>query len=352
MRSKKHKRINSSSVRGAVTSVRSSGGPSARQHTAQTTQKVVQLAMDPSLPDGMTKSDRPWVALGVVVAIIGLQIASAVLSAPGSGGSSDAQTSLADNSEGFTTAGWASHYAGLICLVSAVLVVLIRRRPLHTEVSVLLLSFLALVLLVAAAVLHTSRLNVSAASLLSSSEEDSNTGTPAKHVRAAQLGWLANILLYLCLSVLVYRSPRPTFLFPSSREHDKLDALATVREAETMRRKVVQAITEREDEVAQEEQAKQRELDAQLQAYEARKVAAREQHQQQQQQTPLILASDPTSPTGPAPLLFTDVVEPNTPLPRSGGGSQGAVPFTPHSAAGISSQRGRAIISRGGDDDD
>jgi len=344
--SKRHKRGLSSR---ALTSFRSHGGPSSsREQAALTTQRVVQLAMDPAFPDTLTQPGRPWRALVVVLVIFGLQVASAILSAPGSGSEGESSNaggmSFTATSDGFTAAGWATHYAGLALLAVAVLMVLIRRRPLHTERMVLVLSFLALALLVSATVLHTSRLNVSASSLWSFNDSPSSSGTPAKHIRAAQLGWLGNLFLYVCLLYLAWRSPRASVHVPSATEHDKLDALGKVRMAENLRRKVLREMQDREEEVQEQERRAAQEQAAQVAAYEARKVAAR---------SAAAAADTPSNPVSPlgagaeSRLMYATDVENDTPSHRQQQQLMPNTDSTPQSRDGTRSQRG--VVSRGQD---
>jgi len=187
---------------------------------------AIKAAMHPALAHPLP-SYSPWRWLLTTCFIMLLYIAADVVSAvtvplPALSGS---------DVDYFTTIGWLLHLIGLLILAVAAVIIIVKRHPFYR--SLLIAYFVALALLVAAAVLHSARLNRSPLEVLLNEEGEGN-------VLAVQLTWLANICLYALLTRLVWRSGVPTMRLPTYKDRQRYQHLTIIREMEVQRMEMVQ----------------------------------------------------------------------------------------------------------------
>ena len=202
----------------------STGAGASGRSNASLNRALVELALDPSLELLVAPRTRPWRWLGAALAIVGVYAASDALTAL----SQSFPAFTGPSKDAFITAAWFVHYAGMVCFLLGSLVTFLRRHPFHW--SLLLLYMLALCSFVAASVLHTTRLDVSAATMLTNPDG-------SQRVLAVQLSWLANLAFFALFAVLAYRAPdtQISYARPGGPDAEKVKTLFVIKEAETAR---------------------------------------------------------------------------------------------------------------------
>jgi hypothetical protein len=192
-------------------------------HSASTAVRVgsnrvplLDLAMDPGLLRALPDR-RPWKYLAVCLAILLLHGSALVLAAV----TMPLPSYRGDNVDYFVSVGWILFACGLVLFIFTNVSLIVLKHPFFE--LVLLSYFVSLLLLIAATVLHTSRLDASVTSLL---------GNPNGEARilSAQLSWLGNLVLYGYTLWVVRGSARATLKMPPREELEKYSLLLSIRE--------------------------------------------------------------------------------------------------------------------------
>lgn len=174
---------------------------------------VIVLALDSSIPDSIpTPSIKKFVL--PTLAVFGAFAAAdaftgIVLPLPEFRGSVD----------GIVLAGWASHFLGIICLFAALFLVWLRKTGYSP--AVLVLYFFGLVLVIAGALMHTTRMEANDFIIPFSNQKST----------ATQLQWFACAILYVFFSYLAWTAPvdHPALISQELREKHQL--LISIRQA-------------------------------------------------------------------------------------------------------------------------
>ena len=199
------------------------------------------------MPSELVKSESIWRWLLPNLLILGIYAAAFVFA-----GSSLPTPSWANSSDKLTIIGWLFHLLGAIFFLGTLLALLIRKGPFFPKI--LIGYLLSLLLFVIGSVLHTAHLGVSAeyADLRRAnpnatiSDVTDATISISDAIRAGGgdaslsilLQWVAAIVFYLYMVVLVYRAPSSQSRLASASAQAKHKSLMELKELATFHRQL------------------------------------------------------------------------------------------------------------------
>lgn len=188
----------------------------------------IALALDPFLPDSLTRTNPLWAWLLLNLLLILLYAAAFLIA-----GLSTPKPAWDDNDGGhgrLTIVGWGAHLLGAAILLSVVVALLIKRGPFFP--AILTAYLFSLVFFVVGTSLHTNHLGVVSSAGNSTAvltgDAGSSTGVEPSRLSdqlfeggsqadlSIQLQWIAALLFWLYFAVLLYRAPYSAAHIPSA----------------------------------------------------------------------------------------------------------------------------------------
>lgn len=239
-----------------------SSGFSASQRNLMAGQATLALALHPDLPLlAARRASPPWRWLLCLFVILCLYVTSDVLTAK-----SEAFPSFSSG-DAFLVAAWLSHYAGAVCFLSGGVTMLLGRIVIRA--TIMALFGFALAAFVVSSVLHTSRLDVSAA-------EMAHNGSGAMRTLAVQFGWAANLCFAVLFATLAYKAPLTGWARASTHrdELDKVHTLMAIRDAEAARMQIVEDLARMDAQQAETARIKEQQAAHTKALWDARDQAA------------------------------------------------------------------------------